>query len=122
FRTSYLDSVRRYYELAIDLSADLDRERPGQGHAATALHLAERARARSLLEILGEAQGGIRKGADPVLLARYRTLVRALGEKAAEARQRRSRGPASASSGDKEIEGLIDQVQEVEARIRTASP
>ena len=61
---------------------------------------AERARARSLLEILTEARADIRQGVDPALLARERTLQQQLNDKAAWQTQdarRPLRGGASAS-------------------------
>src|SRR6185295_9287610 len=51
-RSTYLAATRDYYELQIDLLMDREQSEPGAGHAAAALHVSERARARSLLELL----------------------------------------------------------------------
>ena len=55
----------------------------GAGLAAAALEASERARARSLLETLGEARANIRQGVDPALLERERHLPQQLSAKAA---------------------------------------
>ncbi len=57
---------------------ELHRQRPFDGHDAAALQASERARARSLLEILTEARADIRQGVDPALLDRERTLQQRL--------------------------------------------
>ncbi len=55
---SYLSSRYEYYELYIDLLMELDAREPGAGHAAEALAVVERSRARSLLDQLTEAGAG----------------------------------------------------------------
>src|SRR4029453_3413560 len=69
-RTSYFASVQDYYGLYVDLLMRLHKDRPAEGHAAAALQASERARARSLLELLTEARAEIRQGVDPTLLER----------------------------------------------------
>jgi CHAT domain-containing protein/tetratricopeptide (TPR) repeat protein len=51
-RTSYFSSRHALYELAVDVLMQLDARRPGQGYAAQAWVVAERARARTLLDEL----------------------------------------------------------------------
>lgn len=58
-RMSYQASRQSYYEALIGLLMDLDLRRPGQGHNRAALAVAERARARSLLDTLAETGGGV---------------------------------------------------------------
>lgn len=67
WRTSFLASKRAYYELLVDLLAQLETESPGK-YLADALEASERARARSLLDLL--AEGNIRAGIPPELQAR----------------------------------------------------
>jgi hypothetical protein len=50
----------------------LHAEEPASGFDAEAFRTAERGRARSLLEVLGESAVGIRRGADAALLSRER--------------------------------------------------
>src|SRR5262249_31642165 len=73
-RTSYLAKVRSYFDLQIDLLQQ-------KGAAAGAFAVAERGRARTLLDGLAESAAKIRKGADPALLARQRTVQAQLNAK-----------------------------------------
>lgn len=54
-RTSYFAQVQDYYDFYIDLLMRLDERDPRAGHAAAALYASERARARSLLDLLTQA-------------------------------------------------------------------
>src|SRR5207237_3750495 len=73
-RTSYLATVRRYFDLHIDLLQQ-------QGMAAAAFEMSERARARTLLDGLAESVSKIEKGVDPVLLSRQRAIQAELNAK-----------------------------------------
>lgn len=55
-RTSFLASAHEQYELAIDLLMELHARHPHAGHDRAALDVAERARARGLLDLLHEAR------------------------------------------------------------------
>lgn len=74
-RALLLASRQTYYSFYIDTLMELDRLHPGKGYNARALQVSERARARSLLDLLSEASTEIRKGADPWLLQRERQLA-----------------------------------------------
>ncbi|HKO44465.1 MAG TPA: CHAT domain-containing protein [Pyrinomonadaceae bacterium] len=74
WRSSYFASVHPYFELQVDILMQMDRQKPDQGLAALALAVSERARARSLLELLNETQSDIPRDVDPALLARERQL------------------------------------------------
>jgi CHAT domain-containing protein/tetratricopeptide (TPR) repeat protein len=117
-RTSYLATVRSYFDLYVDL---LGR----RGSAAAAFEASERARARTLLEGLAESASKIRKGVDPELLARQRALQAQLNAK------ENLRAQLAPRQGDKspreqalsaEIERLLGQWQDVQAQIRASSP
>ena len=71
-RASYFASAQSSYHLYLDLLAQLDQQRPTAGFAAAALHASERARARSLLELLTEERLEINQGRDPALKERER--------------------------------------------------
>lgn len=64
-RTSYLSSQRDAYSFAIDLFMQLDRLYPSDGYAAQAWTIAERARARSLVDSIAEAQRNSAANAPP---------------------------------------------------------
>ncbi|HEY6803628.1 MAG TPA: CHAT domain-containing tetratricopeptide repeat protein [Pyrinomonadaceae bacterium] len=74
WRSNYFASVHRYFELQVDILMQLDKNKPGQGYAALALQASERARARSLLELLQQTHSEIPTGVDPALLERERQL------------------------------------------------
>lgn len=59
----------------------LNEQEPSASYDALALQSSERARARSLLELLRESRADIRQGADPMLLEREHTLQRRLNAK-----------------------------------------
>jgi len=61
-RLSYFASVQDYYEFYIALLIEMDQLDPRAGHAAKALNVAERARARGLLDLLAEAKIDLRRG------------------------------------------------------------
>jgi hypothetical protein len=69
------------------------RRQPEVGFDAEALRASERARARSLLEMLAEARAEIRQGSDPQLVARERSLQQHLNVKAAHERRLRKGSP-----------------------------
>jgi CHAT domain-containing protein/tetratricopeptide (TPR) repeat protein len=123
-RSVVFASYKDYYEFYIDLLMSLHRARPSEGYEAEALHASERARARSLLELLAESNADIRQGADPLLLERERSLQGQLNLKAE--RQMRllsaTHTEEQAVNIAKEIAALTTSLQQVEAQIRVKSP
>ena len=121
-RASYFASVRQLYELYIDVLMDLHTRNPHEGFDVLAFEASERARARSLLEMLGSARIGVREKADPQLLARERELRQQLNEKA-EQKLRLQNVSANDASLDvnREIEELTRRFEEVRAQVRADS-
>jgi tetratricopeptide (TPR) repeat protein len=123
-RSSYFATTQDYYEFNIDLCMKLHKLHSDQGYDRAALHTAERARARSLLESLTEARLEIRSGADPRLLERERTLRQLLSAKTE--RQIRllngKRTEQQAAEVADEINALTSQYQDMESEIRAKSP
>lgn len=123
-RASYLASQRGLFELSIDLRMEQERREPGQGHARAALEMSERARARSLLELLQEAGADAFAGVDPELRERERSLRNRLNAKATYQLELLS----GASTGEQRMEAerelgaLLAEVDQVEAEIRRRSP
>jgi len=92
--------------------------------SAGALATAERARARSLLELLAEAGAELRQSADPELLAEERRLQRTLNSKA-DQQTRLLSGQHTKEQADaarKELDALLVEYKEVQGRIRIKSP
>ncbi|HXF05031.1 MAG TPA: CHAT domain-containing tetratricopeptide repeat protein, partial [Blastocatellia bacterium] len=73
-RASFFASKRGYYEFYIDLLLQLHEREPGRGHDLRAFEASERARARSLLELLAEARIEVTSGIAPELKARERAI------------------------------------------------
>lgn len=123
-RVSYLATVQDYYALYLDLLMRLHRARPSEGRDAQALEVSERARARSLLEMLTEARADIRHDTDPALMASERDLRQRLNDKA-EFQRRLLSGrhtETQAVAAAEEIQTLIAEYQTVQTRIRASSP
>ncbi|MHC0064318.1 CHAT domain-containing protein [Nostoc sp. UIC 10890] len=123
-RTSYFATVQNYYELYIDLLMQLHKQQPSQGYDALALQTSERARARSLLELLTEANANIRQGVEPKLLSQERDLQQQLDTLEKRRIQLLSGNytEAQAQALEKENETLLEQYKQVQAKIRATSP
>jgi CHAT domain-containing protein/Tfp pilus assembly protein PilF len=123
-RASYFATVQNNYELYIDLLMQLHQQNPNQGYDALALQVSERARARSLLELLTEAKADIRQGVEPTLLERERSLQQQLSAKE-ESRLKLGNSPDTKEEQaaiNKEIETLLDQYRAIQTEIRQKSP
>ncbi|MBD2296232.1 tetratricopeptide repeat protein [Anabaena sphaerica FACHB-251] len=123
-RTSYFATVQRYYQFYIDLLMQLHKQQPSKGYDILALETSERARARSLLEILNEANADIRTGVDPQLLTQERNLQQQL-----DANEKRRIEIANKPDSSKqeqalkqETTNLLEQYRQIQAKIRATSP
>lgn len=123
-RASYFATVQKYYDFYIELLMRMHRQNTNKGFDGEALQASERARARSLLEILTEANASIREGVDPLLLERESTLQHQLSGKAdALSRLYASKpSPEQVAALRKEIDDLTTEYDDVRAEIRRASP
>jgi hypothetical protein len=123
-RASYFATVQDYYQFYIDLLMQLHKTNPNKGYDAQALHASERARARSLLELLTEANANIRQGVNPKLLDEERTLQQQLS--AAEYnREQLLKGQYTdkqLTEIKQQIETLLTRLQQLEGEIRVNSP
>nr|WP_315889667.1 tetratricopeptide repeat protein [Allocoleopsis franciscana] len=123
-RASYFATVQDYYKFYIDLLMQLHQQNPNQGYDALALHASERARARSLLELLTEANANIRQGVDPKLLEQERNLQQQLN-----ALERRRYELSSSQYTEQQLneikqqsQSLLTQLDQLKAQIRVTSP
>ncbi|MGH9754964.1 MAG: CHAT domain-containing protein [Blastocatellia bacterium] len=120
-RASYFASTQKFYELQIDALMRLHRTRPLEGFDALAVQTSERARARSLIELLVESRVDIRQGVDAALLERERDLTRQLNAKATRQLQLGAKSPQLAAL-KQEISQLENEFEMVRAAIRKDSP
>jgi CHAT domain-containing protein/tetratricopeptide (TPR) repeat protein len=113
FRAKHADYYHEYIDLLIE-----------QKQPALAFQVLERSRARTLLETLAAGHIDIRKGVDPGLLERERSLQATIKAKSS-LRMELLTGKHTdeqVATSDDEIKELLSQYQEVEGRIRTSSP
>ncbi|MEG4939690.1 CHAT domain-containing protein [Microcoleus sp. F4-D5] len=123
-RQSYFARNQDYYQFYIDLLMQLHQKNPDKGYDAQAFHASERARARSLLELLSEASANIRQGVDPQLLAQEQNLQQQLSD--FQTRKYQIVSAQSTQQALDEIQQKIDTVlkelAQIEAKIRASSP
>ncbi|MGH9766566.1 MAG: CHAT domain-containing protein, partial [Blastocatellia bacterium] len=127
-RATYLSINQDLYEFHIDLLMAMRRnpssKGSSEGYNAAALEANERRLARSLLDSLTEARADIRQGVDPQLLAEERALRQRLNAKEAYRIQllSGSHTQEQAAAAENELNDISAQYQNVQARIRAASP
>ncbi|MBD2580234.1 CHAT domain-containing protein [Oscillatoria sp. FACHB-1406] len=123
-RASFFASKQDYYELYIDLLMQQHKRDKSAGYDKLALQTSERARARTLLDVLQEARADIRQGVDPKLRDRERQLQQQLSA-AEEQRFKLANAGAPQEQIDtlsRELETLIERYRNLQAEIRTRSP
>jgi CHAT domain-containing protein/tetratricopeptide (TPR) repeat protein len=119
-RASYAGLTHRAYELAIDLAMAAPSSAP-EARDREALGLVERARARTLLQLLAEAGVRVAEGVDAALLARREALLERLAAKAERAATAPAAG-AAREGWNREIQEIQRELDLVDAQIRAASP
>ncbi|MEG4491205.1 CHAT domain-containing protein [Microcoleus sp. D3_18_C4] len=123
-RQSYFARNQDYYQFYIDLLMQLHQKNPDKGYDAQAFHASERARARSLLELLSEASANIRQGVDSQLLAQEQSLQQQLSD-FQERKYQIVIAKSTQKSLDeiqKQIDTVLKQLAQIEAKIRASSP
>jgi CHAT domain-containing protein/Tfp pilus assembly protein PilF len=123
-RSSYFGSLRDAYDLSVEALMRLHRRQPEAGFAARAFEMAERARARSLLDLLREARVELQHGADPRLLEEERRLRIALNAKAERQARLLETKPTAAQIEEarREVGEALAAYELAEARLRAANP
>jgi len=123
-RTSYFASMNQLYEFYVDTLMQQDWGSSKGNVAADALSISERARARSLLDLLNESSQDIKQGVDPQLLEQERSLLQTLNSKADRKLQLASQKGKEAehTAITKEVEDLSSQLDDVRSKIRGTSP
>jgi len=121
-RTSYFGTKRAYYALEIDVLMQLDAKHPGQGHAAAALVVAERARARQLQEQLAERAIDLAGDVDPALIAAQGSAEDRLHALAYQLSQVDEKDTAHRDTLRAQIDEASRGVDDARGRIRLAHP
>jgi CHAT domain-containing protein/Tfp pilus assembly protein PilF len=121
-RTSFVAAEQDKYELLIDLLQQI-RVRPDAMENAPAFEVAERARARVLLESLIEARVDLRQGIEPALLTRERALQKQLNDASTQlSRTLAGGGRADEAAAAQKVTTLASDYQALQAQIRRQSP
>jgi tetratricopeptide (TPR) repeat protein len=122
-RASFFASQQEFYQTYIDLLMEMHRQNPAAAFDAAALAVSERARARSLLELLSEARAELHRGVNSSLLERKRSLQQMLTAKATAQVNlfTRDHTPEQAGTIAKEIASITAEYEELEARIRQSN-
>jgi len=120
-RASYVASVHDLHALHVDLLMDLHRERPDQGLEERAFLAAEKARARSLLDMLVEADARENAGVDRALLEYEKRLEERVRK---EASASDGRLPFEAAPGGEasSLDELLAELDRVRAVLRNQHP
>jgi CHAT domain-containing protein len=123
-RTSYFASIHQFYQLYVDVLMQLHKRQPDQGSDVLAFETSERARARSMLELLVEGRANFGQPSEESLLVRQAELQRALSIQAEKQMQLlgRRHTEVEARSVLREIDQVIAEYDSVRARIRATSP
>ncbi|WP_445304490.1 CHAT domain-containing protein [Microcoleus sp. Pol7_B2] len=124
-RSSYFATVQDYYEFYIDLLMQLHKTNPKSGYDTKALEASERSRARSLLELLFESNANIREGISPDLLQQEKSLqqqLNAIEKQRIEAVRLPNPNATKIAEIDSGRLALLEQYQQLQTKIRTASP
>lgn len=118
-RAAFLATQRGAYSQVIDLLMEQHAADPAAGHDRAALAVSERARARSLLDVLSADTAHAGSVVPASLLERRQTLRRRLS---AKADQQLKQGGARAESLARESARLLAELDGVEAEIRRLDP
>jgi CHAT domain-containing protein len=123
-RASFSQAGRKTRETHLQILSRLHREHPDGGYDSAALVAAEKTRARSLLELLGESQAKIREGVDPALIQQEVALRQTIANKA-RLQQTLLAGKHTdqqAEESIREMDGLTHEYDQLESTIREKSP
>jgi CHAT domain-containing protein len=122
-RMSYLASKHQYYSLACEIYRRLDQAKPDQGFAFRGLEIAERGRARSLLDEVSEGLAGAQDKPPSELAVRERKLrerLNFLSWKVTDSAEKGDR--QKQESATHKLDVALDEYHELESQIRVDDP
>ncbi|OKH16029.1 CHAT domain-containing protein [[Limnothrix rosea] IAM M-220] len=124
-RQSYFATVQFYYELYIELLMEQEAKSPNEGYAQKAFLASEQSRARTLLDLLAEANADIRAGVEPALLQQEKKQL-ALLDQVEQARFLVFSNPDSTAAAQQEADEKLaiatTAYKELQDEIRRSSP
>ncbi len=123
WRSSFLATQRRSYELAVDMRMAEHRAAAGKKLDSEALSVSERGRARTLVELMDRGGVDLEQDADPELIKRRREIEGDLKSQA-ERQLRLITGEHSRvqlEAAEAEADRLTEQLRDVQAKIRATT-
>jgi CHAT domain-containing protein/Tfp pilus assembly protein PilF len=123
-RISYFASVQKYYQLYIDLLMKLHQEQPKSGYNTKALLASEKAKARSLVDLLTEAKMEFTTGMDKNLLSEMKQLEQKI-KKTEEKRIRMLNTDyqdTELTAIKQEMNNLLTQYDQMSGKMRISNP
>ena len=120
-RALFFANKQDYFETYIDLLMQEHQANPKAGYDQLALQASERARARSLLELLAEARAEIHRGVPTELLDRLqklRALIMGKTNRHLGLKNSQTTTAEELSASEAEIRRLTTEYEQVEAQIR----
>lgn len=122
-RVSFFASRRDYYDLYIDLQMRLHEREPTAGHLAEAFAASERARARTLLDLLAEGRIDVRSGITPELKQRETEIAHRISQLQERLLNNLSRqGGSQSTQLEDELRRLEEQRERLEWQVRKEHP
>ncbi len=123
-RSTFFSVKHDVYQLYIDTLMTLHRLEPARGYHRKALQASERARARTLIDLLSESGADIRQGLAPELRDRHSALLREINAKTESQQQllRRDHSREEARRLQFELQSKLSELDNLETRIRTRHP
>jgi CHAT domain-containing protein len=117
-QSGYFSQVGRSFDALVGVLYERDQVQPDAGHGERAWQIAQRGRARSLLDLLAESEVDLRVRAD----ASYRQREQAVLTSIASLEERRQASPDSAEALAAEIRHLENRLTTIEAELRANDP
>lgn len=123
-RASYFADKQNSYGFYLDLLMQRHKAEPTLGFDILALQTAERTRARNLLDSLTNIRPQIRSGVKPELSSKANYLQQTIRAKEVLRTQLilQKAAPEKIAEAEKELESLLREQDEIEAKIRETSP
>jgi CHAT domain-containing protein/Tfp pilus assembly protein PilF len=123
-RTAYFSTVQQFYELYAEILVARYEKTKDETDAALALQISERARTRSLVELLQEANVNIRQGVDVKTLEQAQDLQNSLNQKYRQRTQALSRKSTEEQIAKitGEINSLSSDLENLQVKIRRDNP
>lgn len=122
-RSSFLAEQQKYYDFYLQLLISEHKAQPAKGFDKSAFIISESARARSLLDSLGESRTNIQIKASPEILEKERILRQTINAKEYQRIEAiKGKLTEKAAEYEKEIAETFRQYQDLQTQIRQSNP